>query len=333
MCVGMCTPSQKVKIIARGTGAVGTAGLGFVVVNPGSSQASNGNGISVTGSTFAGTTFASSGTGITQYNADAPYTAAQINGDENTISVRLINAAVRITSTANAMVADGVHFAYCEPNHHSVVGQTGVQLMTYGAEIGPNARNSASAKYIACGGTSGDAEDELAFGSYSFTNNEYSLVAGILGTAGQGFLWEYVAHVEYTGQPVQSRLTATRQDPLVGPFIIQAAATAPIAMSNAAMTPAVLEAVVQHRLAEDVSVPIPSHAGGGWAAHWAAPFSPTRAGIDLVKDRAVSLPRKGQKGLVALESFAGALPHLRAIPEYVGQAAELAALFGSLLAL
>lgn len=152
---GACFPlypapdSHKVTAFSRVEGAIGTAGVGFIALNP--SIANNAPSYYVTGSTFVGTRAAilsaanTLSTGFSAGYHNGPYTAEQLLRydavPEPELAGRIVAVGVRVTYTGTTLNESGLCVSLCHPTHGNLAGATSTQLQSFAqADICPFTR-------------------------------------------------------------------------------------------------------------------------------------------------------------------------------------------------
>lgn len=142
--------SQKVCAFTRFDGAIGTAGVGFVAINPSVSNDSQSH--YYTDSTFTGTslsilTAASTvDTGVVRgYTANIPYSTDQFlnvsNVQEPSLYGRVVSVGLRITYTGTTLNQSGMCTLLQHPVHGTLTGATTANLQSFGeADICPFTR-------------------------------------------------------------------------------------------------------------------------------------------------------------------------------------------------
>lgn len=152
---GACFPlypapdSHKVTAFSRVEGAIGTAGVGFIAINP--SVANNLASYYVTSSAFTGTRAvilsanSTLTTGIVQGTHNGPYTAEQFIRNDNLaepeLAGRVVAVGVRVTYTGTSLNESGLCVSLCHPTHGNLSGVVSSSLQAYSqADICPFTR-------------------------------------------------------------------------------------------------------------------------------------------------------------------------------------------------
>lgn len=126
-------PSQKIKTFNRGSAQVGTAGYGFVSVDPRDSVTNDGSPVFYTTSAYAGTSFATSVTaGVAIGNMNGPYAVADYAGGVagNLLKrFRLVGCALKVWYAGTEMNLSGEMIAVRHPDNVALAGLTNTQIL------------------------------------------------------------------------------------------------------------------------------------------------------------------------------------------------------------
>jgi len=212
-------PSLKTVAWVRGTMTIGTAGFGYVVVNPYMGMANDLGALAVTGAAFTGTTVALTGTGITQPTSNAVYSNASFGA--NAVLARISAAAVRIYPTMAEVDLNGQLLAGRHPDNRSLTGLSFTDMLKY-KETALTPVTSKREAVTSFWQPVNPDETEFVYDTSS-VSARYALIACATGTAGKTFAYECFIHVEYAGANVQGR-TSSVADPEGMSAVLTAAA-------------------------------------------------------------------------------------------------------------
>lgn len=253
-CMGVCQPSQKVKGYVRGTFTAGTAGFGWIAVNPYVAMTNNVNCLWTTGAGYAGTSVNAAAAGVTGASLTTnPYPAASLTGDPATASVRLVAAGLRIESIDAPLNRKGRQLAFTDPDHNTVDGRAFQGLSVRpGVQIG----NSSEPAVSQCRWAQADM-DEYDFEAYNAISS-MCMVAMVDGAAsGQLFEFALALHFEVVGTLAQNLVTPSSMDPVGGPVFNDLIMGTPALLQAPELPIAVLQTAVQNKIAHQVSLPPP----------------------------------------------------------------------------
>jgi len=202
-----CLKSRKMTTFIRGTMAVGTAGFGFVEVDPRLmwSGYSGSTPLFYSGSTFTGVTMAYTGTGINTANANGDYVAA---GD-NDVQTRLVAAGLRVAYSGPINTVGGTIAALQEPDHALLNGFSFANVSAY---------EEADYEVVFPGTWYGCTYLPSHPGDYDWTEANGSaamnpfMAVTINSTAGNQFAFEAYAHFEVIGVNARGK-TMSHADP------------------------------------------------------------------------------------------------------------------------
>lgn len=128
---GVCFPawpvqdSQKLRVFARGTAVIGTAGVGFVSALSPKCYADSGTStpnVSHSEAGYTGTTNEISGIGIANVATNSPW--SQSDFDANILEGRSVAMGIRCKYVGTELNRGGVIVAVEAPHHHSLAGLT-----------------------------------------------------------------------------------------------------------------------------------------------------------------------------------------------------------------
>jgi hypothetical protein len=118
-------PSGKLKVWAKGTMALGTLGVGYVMVRP--SLANDTGGIFHSTSLFEGDETATAGTGVSAANNNSPYTTS--NFSATAVQCRHVATGLRVRYTGTLLNRGGRAVAAESPSHNSLNGYSQGDLL------------------------------------------------------------------------------------------------------------------------------------------------------------------------------------------------------------
>jgi hypothetical protein len=118
-------PSRKIALRIKGTLTVGTGGWGFAALQP--NPASDATSLLYSGSTYAGTSIATSGTGVNAANfTNAPVVTASYTS--SAYQQRMVMCALRVRYTGSENSRGGVIYPANLPDHKTLDGITATAL-------------------------------------------------------------------------------------------------------------------------------------------------------------------------------------------------------------
>lgn len=210
-------PSQKVTVLTRGTFALGTTGIGYVMFNP-----------SVTSDTIAGvfTNATSVGTNSTAFTAftntsqftcpSLPYANAKLT--DKTIQARIVGCGLRAQYAGSLMNRNGSAFMYEEPDHQAVNGMTYDQIASFPQSEQVNVTNYAPQgehDWMTSFSFSGPVTpSDVEFLSSPNPFGGAFMIIAVSGIPGDKWSFEVIQHVEYIGSGSPER-TPSHSDPVV----------------------------------------------------------------------------------------------------------------------
>jgi len=184
-------PSLKLNTLHRGIITIGTAGIGFVTVAP-FNFLNDSLAISYSSSTYAGTTFAVTGTGVVlSYNTRLPYATADAR------SARLVGMGLKVRYSGTELTRSGG----VVPLTALADGDSLVGLNFSDASTRP-----ASIVYPCDRNWHGCAFKHVTANAYGYTNTSFPVTTSgnakmgaiFYGTAGQTYEYEWVSYFEFT---------------------------------------------------------------------------------------------------------------------------------------
>jgi len=190
-------PSSKRCCWAKGTGVIGTSGVGWIYGIPVVANDSNFLYVSDVGST--GSSFSTvDGTSIMN---NSQLTGLDIAGDTDGARIRIVSFGIRIRYTGTQLNMGGTAVAFEHPIHDTLTGLAMSDLLAYGR----SSSQQFDRKWISTTYTpSYDLENQYGSNPYGYTNNNF---LGIMctGVAGMTFEFEAVVHYEAIGEFVRNK--------------------------------------------------------------------------------------------------------------------------------
>lgn len=110
------------KAYQKGTATIGTAGVGFVLVNPGRGVVNDSNSIQYSTSTYGGTTLTTAAAGVSNANTNSTFVAADI-GPGTTAAWRLVGYTLKTDYTGTVLNQSGSRILLVDPTHNSLNGR------------------------------------------------------------------------------------------------------------------------------------------------------------------------------------------------------------------
>jgi len=248
-------PSYKVTGFIRGTGSIGTLGVGFVSISP--CVVNDRSCVFYTTSAYASTQVSQSSSDV---NADTnpgsatspasvlmtnlPYTQAQVTSSTNgtIIEGRIVSCSLKMYYTGTKLNESGQYYSYSDPTCDVICG--GTHLDAVQGTGGPTTALLAQKDGCEITHVSGNTEPRLIVISSDAFENDYprdnsttlrkmfpysqnnTMVDGnhappvavimITGVASQPFYFEAVTHVEYAGAGVVQSLLSESKSDVVG---------------------------------------------------------------------------------------------------------------------
>lgn len=216
--------SYKFAVRARGSGAIGSGGVGYIAVNPYNpyiySSTNNVCGF-VTGSGFAGTTFSDPTVGgVSQIATDAtmPYT----NADNYDQAYRVVGAGLKVQYTGNVMNQQGLFVIARDPSNSPFVGGTTIPALllfreTTQLRVDQNWHcvlwKPATASDITYAPRGIDIDGTMLTGTKLFNTNPTMGIFITGGTAGASFEYDFIVWFEMTGRTLPS-ISTSHSDPI-----------------------------------------------------------------------------------------------------------------------
>lgn len=223
-------PNERLSVFCKGGTATGTAGTGFVAMNPyamvngdnafasapvfASDATWTGTGIAIPSGTSPGSN------GVVGYPSNSPYTGADIGPTSDDIQYRLVAAGIRILYSGTELDRGGTIYGLCRPvddSNNTLVGAYTSTLRKYDYVSAhspksnvweelihvPSAGNSFSDKYI----------DTATYGAPNMA---------IMFTSSTPitYVWEAYAHFEVIGTPARGKISA--EEDIEGTRAVQA---------------------------------------------------------------------------------------------------------------
>lgn len=197
-------PSQKTKVFSRGSGAIGTAGFGFVTAssNLGNDSTLDNNPVFSSQSGWTGTSIAlGSVIGVASRGTNSPFTNAELTSGN--LGVRTVSMGLRLRYTGTELNRSGLKVAIEEPNHQTMIGKelSDMQAFDKGVSL-PVDRSWITTSFQPV------REDEYRFHSLAWGTGAVAahfLGIGITGVMGETFEYEFVHNFEANGEIARSK--------------------------------------------------------------------------------------------------------------------------------
>jgi len=122
-------PTRKFSVFSRGVFNTGSSAFGFVMFSPQSSFMNDSVAVYFSGTTYGGTTFTASGTGVYSAYTNSDYTGASLGGDE--LSARLVGAGLRVRNVTPMLSRGGSCVGVESPNHINLTNYTFANVMAF----------------------------------------------------------------------------------------------------------------------------------------------------------------------------------------------------------
>lgn len=232
--LGACVPSmpplksQKQRRYVRLTVTIGTAGTGFVTLDPNLSN--NAQCVTyTTGSYASGVIPATLDTGVSTASVNSGgYALNQFGNAVGTVRGRIVSAAMSIQDISPVFDRGGMIYGLCQPEHESITAYTPALMAAYQESlvaVNDGARHSIVAfgispeetAYPSIPGAGPHSDYTSPFSTsctvagYDSTVKQPIMGFMVTGKAGNTYQVEIVIHTEYIGQltvPMQSRTDA-----------------------------------------------------------------------------------------------------------------------------
>lgn len=121
--------SLKTRQWAKGNVSTSaTTGFGFIVVDPTRAMFNDGNAVYYTLSTFAGTSIADTGTGVSVGNTNAQFSYLQVGPLASQLQFRVVACGVRIRYIGTENNRGGSKTGLSDPTHDTLIGRTVVNF-------------------------------------------------------------------------------------------------------------------------------------------------------------------------------------------------------------
>lgn len=202
--------SQKGRGFAEIDITIGTAGVGFITMNP--CSVNDGYSCYYSENTFTGIVSASTGTGVTGLRmANLPFVSTSLSAVQPTLYARIVSAGLHATYTGLNQNRGGMVYAFADPAHGNIMGNAlGTLTARKQCSITTVKENSVFHMSV-----NPYTEGELAYGvsSFPYAPNQTSIATMMfVGTPGNTFHVSVVIDVEYIGTVTEG---ASFPNPLV----------------------------------------------------------------------------------------------------------------------
>jgi len=223
-------PSQKIRAFTRGSFALGTGGVGFILAAPCSANNAPALAFTQAPSVFGtGTPVDAAIVGNqTQFLAGLPYTIAQVG---TTVQSRVVSMGLRIRYSGAEGTRSGTIIAYEDQDHQGLGSPGGTSTNYNSIQLNTSAmasRPSGDGSWDATVCSSGPCTPvELEFtnpGAYPHSITQTINAAGYLlimvnGVAGQTYDFECFEHIEYIGTNVAAKTPSNADTDQYGKII------------------------------------------------------------------------------------------------------------------
>lgn len=190
-------PSTVYRVIAKvsTTSGIGTNATGFAMLNPLAALANNANALFTTDSTFTGTAFATSGTGvIANVFSNGVLSSVNFGATSITSQGRVIAAELRALCYTNPLNIAGYALAYETPDHSSLVS-SGISSPL--ASAGCEARAVIPGEWLSVRWSGPLNKADRDFSSAPTTDGNPCLGIGFIGPASTSLQWLVEAYVVF----------------------------------------------------------------------------------------------------------------------------------------
>jgi len=126
-------PSEKLTCFSKGVLTTSTvAGRGFLLISPYTLISNDSSlGVLTTDGSFAGATFAQSGTGVVANFSNSPYATADVGTDETDVQYRLVAAGIRVRYNGTSQNRGGSIYGLSRPGDHTLVGFSSTEMLAF----------------------------------------------------------------------------------------------------------------------------------------------------------------------------------------------------------
>jgi hypothetical protein len=202
-------PSAKYRVFARGTAYTGTAGVGFISLDPRATAANDQHAIRYTSASYAGTTIVDgTNPGVSTAVTNAPYASAQI--DPDIVQYRVVGCGLRVRYGGTELNRGGFKIAFVDPTHRSVETRDEASLLSEPqAKKLSVTRNWTNLLYRPV------LNSDISFNSNTTPDAPYMAVMLVSPdtSIAELFEWEVYSLLEYQGASVRGQ-THTNADPV-----------------------------------------------------------------------------------------------------------------------
>lgn len=193
-------PSWKTYVFARGTlQTSSTTGIGYVLASPLNAIVNDATAVYYTGSNYAGTTMATTGTGVVTGLTNSPYAAAALGGQESGVTYRVVSAGLRVRYRGTNLDMGGTLYSVTHPTHAALDNANAGDLAAINlTKIGTVSREWTSTVWCPV------YPQEFNFNSsVGGTTPMAHLIVAPDATQTISFDWELTVNVEFVGMPVR----------------------------------------------------------------------------------------------------------------------------------
>lgn len=126
-------PSFKTRVWVRGQVSTGTLGVGFVAVAPNNMFANNGQGVIISGPSYAQNGFpaTTADVGVQVLSSNAPYNVAAIGDTPLGVQYRMVSIGVRTWYIGSELNLQGEMYGFRQPDNVSLLGLSNTTLLAF----------------------------------------------------------------------------------------------------------------------------------------------------------------------------------------------------------
>lgn len=212
-------PSEKLHVWSKGYFTSGsTAYTGFIFANPWLMAANDATAIYVGSTSYAGSTFAPSGTGITTQYSNSPYILSQFNNAPGNVRQRLVSACIRVKFVGHSTYDGGSIVGMTHPDHFSMNGMSATDMERFPgvSAHGTNRNKWYTVNYSPTNSTELDYSGVLDYFSDETATHHCMgiMLQGLSSTNLMACEWEVHSHFELMG--ATSRAKTPNSPDIVG---------------------------------------------------------------------------------------------------------------------
>lgn len=242
----VCSPhdpvldSGKQHVWAKGSGAIGAAGFGFVVVRP--SMVSDLTVGTHSTANFAGTGMANSGTGTQGILLNSPFSEFDFENDPGAGAIglqgRVVSMGIRVRYTGTELGRSGIYVPIEHPNHSNIVDYDIADANMLASTR--SLPNNADRDWRVCNWApvSADELSYLRYPCYGFDNegtpdkNQYPMAILLTGTPTETFEYQIFVNFEVVGNVVTNSTPSYGDQELAGDVLDAVRSLDPVAQDT-----------------------------------------------------------------------------------------------------